>query len=70
MILVRCVGGGAHGVVLSDSLAQAQVTQVGPQAVVLPPPQELGLALPLRLQAQRDPQVGLDTTPLERREGS
>lgn len=54
-------------VLLSDSLAQAQVTQVGSLEDVLLPAQELGFGLPLGVRTQTLPEVGLDATQLRHR---
>lgn len=50
-----------------DPLAQAQVTQAGPQTLVLLLPEDLSFTPPLRVHAQRLSEVGLDTTQLKQR---
>lgn len=54
-------------VLLSDSLAQAQVTQVGSLEAVVLPAEEFGFSLLLRLRLQTLSQVGLGTSQLKRR---
>lgn len=54
-------------VLLSDSLAQGQVTQVSPLEVVLPLAEEVSFPLALRLQPQTLAEVGLDAAQLKQR---